>query len=73
MPHTVRAARIAYVHTWLSTQTEGWWRLALDSIQVPYDYMSTQAIAKIREQVPSTPELLELLTFIETSERGFIK
>src|SRR5579885_3456920 len=30
--HAVRAARIALVHTWLSTQTEGWWRLALDNI-----------------------------------------
>src|SRR5579883_1418586 len=45
--HAVRAARIALVHTWLSTQTEGWWRLALDNIGVPYDYMSTQAIAKM--------------------------
>jgi len=45
--HPVRAARIAYIHTWLSTQSEGWWRLALDSMKVPYDYMSTQAIAKI--------------------------
>ncbi len=45
--HPIRAARIAYIHTWLSTQTEGWWRLALDSMQIPYDYMSTQAIAKI--------------------------
>ena len=45
--HPVRAARIAYIHTWLSTQAEGWWRLALDSMQVPYDYISTQAIAKI--------------------------
>jgi UDP-N-acetylglucosamine acyltransferase len=34
---------------------------------------TSQAIAKIQDQVPSTPELLELLTFIETSERGFIK
>jgi hypothetical protein len=45
--HPVRAARVAFVHTWLSTQTEGWWRMALDNIGVPYDYMSTQAIAKI--------------------------
>jgi hypothetical protein len=45
--HPVRAARIAYVHTWLSTQMEGWWRLALDNMNIPYDYMSTQAIAKI--------------------------
>ncbi|HWZ96895.1 MAG TPA: M14 family zinc carboxypeptidase [Candidatus Dormibacteraeota bacterium] len=45
--HPVRAARVAYVHTWLSTQMEGWWRLALDSMQIPYDYVSTQTIAKI--------------------------
>ena len=45
--HPVRAARVAFVHTWLSTQTEGWWRLALDNLGIPFDYMSTQAIAKI--------------------------
>jgi hypothetical protein len=45
--HPVRAARVAFVHTWLSTQTEGWWRLALDNLKIPYDYMSTQAVAKI--------------------------
>ena len=43
--HPVRAARIAYVHTWLSTQTEGWWRLALDNLRIPYDYISTQTVA----------------------------
>src|SRR5277367_2007721 len=45
--HPIRAARIAYVHTWLTTQMEGWWRLALDNLNIPYDYISTQAIAKI--------------------------
>ena len=45
--HAVRAARVAFIHTWLSTQTEGWWRLALDKLNIPYDYMSTQAVAKI--------------------------
>ncbi len=45
--HPVRAPRIAYVHTWISTQEEGWWRLALDELQIPYDYISTQALAKI--------------------------
>jgi hypothetical protein len=45
--HPVRAARVAFVHTWLSTQTEGWWRLALDDLKIPYDYISTQKIAKI--------------------------
>jgi hypothetical protein len=45
--HPVHVARILLVHTWLSTQTEGWWRLALDILGVPYDYMSTQRLAKI--------------------------
>ncbi len=45
--HPVRAPRIAYVHTWINTQDEGWWRLAFDSLQIPYDYMSTQTLAGI--------------------------
>jgi hypothetical protein len=45
--HPIRAARVAFVHTWLSTQTEGWWRLALDDLKIPYDYISTQTVAKI--------------------------
>jgi hypothetical protein len=45
--HPVRAARIAYLHTWLSTQMEGWWRVALDDLKIPYQYVSTQAIAKM--------------------------
>ncbi len=44
--HAVRAARIAFVHTWLSTQAEGWWRIALDNLGIPYDYISTQTISK---------------------------
>ena len=34
---------------------------------------TSQAIAKIEEQIPSTPELAELLEFIKGSDRGFIK
>jgi len=44
--HPVRAARVAFVHTWLSTQAEGWWRIALDNLGIPYDYISTQTVAK---------------------------
>src|SRR3546814_20320876 len=36
--------RIALMHTWLTTQTEGWWRMELDAMQVPYAYIRTQAI-----------------------------
>jgi hypothetical protein len=45
--HPVRAARIGYVHTWIATQDEGWWRLALDQLKVPYDYISTQTLKTI--------------------------
>jgi hypothetical protein len=42
--HPVRTPRVALLHTWLSTQTEGWWRQAFDDAQVPYTYISTQQI-----------------------------
>jgi hypothetical protein len=44
--HMVKAPRIALLHTWLSTQDEGWWRLALDQLNIPYSYISTQDVAK---------------------------
>jgi hypothetical protein len=44
--HPARAARVALLHTWQNTQTEGWWRQALDVLQIPYDYISTQDVAK---------------------------
>jgi hypothetical protein len=43
--HAVAAPRIAFMHTWLSTQTEGWWRYVFDSAGVPFDYISTQTAA----------------------------
>ena len=44
--HPVRAARVAVIHTWTNTQTEGWWRIGFDQLQIPYDYISPQDIAK---------------------------
>jgi hypothetical protein len=44
--HPARAARVALMHTWQSTQTEGWWRQALDFNGIPYDYISVQDVAK---------------------------
>ncbi len=43
--HDAPLPRIAILHTWIDTQTEGWWRQALDKLHVPYDYISTQTIA----------------------------
>ncbi len=43
--HAVTAPRIAFMHTWLGTQTEGWWRYAFDTAGVPFDYINTQTVA----------------------------
>jgi hypothetical protein len=44
--HPVRAARVALMHTWLTTQDEGWYRVGLDQLQVPYTYISTQDVSR---------------------------
>ena len=44
--HPSRLPRIAVLHTWLTTQNEGWWRLAFDKLGVPYSYISTQEAAR---------------------------
>jgi hypothetical protein len=43
--HAVTAPRIAFMHTWQGTQTEGWWRYEFDHVGVPYAYISTQTAA----------------------------
>jgi hypothetical protein len=40
--HKLKLPRIAIMHSWLDTQTEGWWRMALDQLHIPYAYISTQ-------------------------------
>ena len=50
--HAARAARIALLHGWTSTQTEGWWRQALDVHGIPYAYIDPQTVR-------STPNLRE--------------
>ncbi|HEV8241828.1 MAG TPA: M14 family zinc carboxypeptidase [Thermoanaerobaculia bacterium] len=41
----VAKPRLALLHTWQDTQTEGWWRQRLDWLKVPYEYISTQDVA----------------------------
>ncbi|UCC41469.1 MAG: hypothetical protein JSV96_08645 [Candidatus Aminicenantes bacterium] len=40
----IAVPRVALVHTWQSTQTEGWVRIALDELEIPYDYISVHEI-----------------------------
>ena len=42
--HPLAAPRIALLHTWTSTQNEGWFRLALEATGVPYTYISDTAV-----------------------------
>jgi len=44
--HRVGTPRIALMHTWIDTQTEGWWRMALDKLGVPYSYINTQSVSR---------------------------
>ncbi len=45
--HDLAAPRIAFVHTWTSTQNEGWFRIGFDRLQIPYDYISDQKLREI--------------------------
>ena len=38
--HEMTIPRIGYMHSWLRTQDEGWWRAAFDLYGVPYTYFA---------------------------------
>ncbi len=40
----IAVPRLALMHTWQSTQSEGWVRIALDELEIPYDYISVHEI-----------------------------
>jgi phosphohistidine phosphatase SixA len=51
--HPVATPRIAVMHTWLTTQTEGWLRIGLDEYGVPYEYISVHDVrdnARLRDR-----------------------
>ncbi|MBI3670246.1 MAG: hypothetical protein HY237_10750, partial [Acidobacteria bacterium] len=50
--HAVGVPRIALLHTWVNTQNEGWFRLALEECGIPYAYISDQVVR-------ATPDLRE--------------
>jgi Zinc carboxypeptidase len=57
--HNVGTPRIAFVHTWINTQNEGWFRLEFDRLGIPYDYISDQNLAKI----PNLREKYDVVIF----------
>ncbi len=42
--HALTVPRVALVHTWLNTQSEGWYRMEFDKLGIPYDYVSDHAL-----------------------------
>ncbi|MBN2265020.1 MAG: hypothetical protein JW775_04315, partial [Candidatus Aminicenantes bacterium] len=68
--HDVGAPRVAVLHTWQNTQTEGWLRIALDECGIPYDYISVHEArdnARLRDTYdviifgPSSPDALSVV------------
>jgi hypothetical protein len=47
------------MHTWQSTQTEGWVRIALDSEEIPYDYISVHEV----RDIPHLRDLYDVIIF----------
>jgi hypothetical protein len=42
--HLIAAPRSALVHTWQNTQNEGWYRIAFDTLHIPYSYISDHTV-----------------------------
>lgn len=64
--HAVKTARIAYVHSWISTQDEGWWRMEFDRLGIPYQYISTQTVAA----TPNLGERYDVIVFPPVGRGG---
>jgi len=42
--HDLDVPKVGYIHTWTSTQDEGWVRMALDKFKVPYTYFADNTV-----------------------------
>lgn len=42
--HPITTPRVAVMHTWTSTQAEGWLRIGLDEYDIPYEYISVHDV-----------------------------
>lgn len=57
--HSVAAPRIALMHTWQTTQNEGWIRIAFDEYGIPYDYISVHDV----RDAPDLNEKYDVIVF----------
>ncbi|MCH7932859.1 MAG: hypothetical protein IIC36_02585 [Gemmatimonadetes bacterium] len=57
--HRIETPRIAVMHTWTSTQTEGWLRIGLDQYGIPFEYIS---VHDVRDQ-PNLRQDFDVILF----------
>jgi hypothetical protein len=51
--HALEAPRVALLHDWTSTQQDGWFRITLDQLKIPYTYIADTQVretANLRER-----------------------
>jgi len=51
--HPLDAPRVAVMHNWQSTQNDGWFRISLDDLKIPYTYLADTKVrdtANLRQQ-----------------------
>jgi hypothetical protein len=62
--HELKVPRIAVLHTWTSTQNEGWFRLGLEETGVPYSYISDTVV----RTTPNLHDKYDVILFPPTSD-----
>jgi hypothetical protein len=51
--HPLEAPRLAVMHNWQSTQNDGWFRISMDDLKIPYTYLADTKVrdtANLRQQ-----------------------
>ena len=75
--HPITTPRVAVMHTWASTQAEGWLRIGLDEYGIPYEYISVHEVRNEPNLLnhydviimgPSSNNALSLLSGVTGSE-----
>jgi hypothetical protein len=67
--HAARAARVAILHQWTNTQTEGWWRQAFDLYGIPFDYIDPEAVRK----TPNLRAKYDVIVFGPGGSQGVVE
>ncbi|MFB3854662.1 MAG: M14 family zinc carboxypeptidase [Vicinamibacterales bacterium] len=44
--HELDVPRVGYIHSWSSTQDEGWVRMAFDNLRIPYTYFADNIVRR---------------------------